>query len=524
LARFAFLTRCCALLVGLCLAGCASLPPMPPRPASTAFAGTASTSLGRIAAASLAGAGPGESGFRLLPAGDFAFNARTALIRRAERSLDVQYYQINNDSVGLQMLRDLRDAALRGVRVRVLVDDLYTEGEDELFRTLATLPNVEVRLFNPLPARGSNLYERLFLSLYDFNRINHRMHNKLFIADNRFAVSGGRNIADEYFMRSSRANFIDLDLVSAGPVVRDLSEVFDRYWNSEQAWPVQDVVPLDGDTASAERRFDSLVQHAAPELAPATPRDPLGQLPVDGELAAGRLALTFANASVFADAPAKVERNFRTATATTVELSVVEELQNARSEIRIVSPYFIPGSTGMAHLKDAIDHGIRVSVITNSLGATDEPLVHFRYTRYRRAMLKLGVEIYELSPDLARKTGTFGDFGKSFGRLHAKVTVIDRKRVFIGSMNYDERSAWSNTESGLLIDSPTLAAQILSFTERDRFESVYRLQLGDDGETVQWVVTHADGTEQVLSHEPHNDWLLDLKMMLLEPFASEDLL
>ena len=178
----------------------------------------------------------------------------------------------------------------------------------------------------------------------------------------------------------------------------------------------------------------------------------------------------------------------------------------------------------MAHLKDATDHGIRVTVLTNSLGATDEPLVHFRYTRYRRSMLKLGVTIYELSPDLASKVGTFGDFGKSFGRLHAKVTVIDRKRVFIGSMNFDERSAWSNTESGLLIDSPTLAAQILSFTERDRNESVYRLQLAADGETVQWVVTGTDGKEQVLDDEPHSNWLLSLKMFLLEPFASEDLL
>jgi putative cardiolipin synthase len=524
LARSALLIRCCALLAGLALAGCAGLPLMPPRDASTALSGTADTALGRIAAASLAGAAAGESGFRLLPAGDFAFDARTALIRRAERSLDVQYYQIDNDSVGLQMLRDLRDAAQRGVRVRLLVDDLYTEGEDELFRTFASLPNVEVRLFNPLPARGDNLYGRLFLSLYDFNRINHRMHNKLFIADNRFAVSGGRNMADEYFMRSRLANFIDLDVISAGPIVRDLSDVFDRYWNSEHAWPVQDVVPLASDAATAARRFDALVQHATPELAPATPLDPLGHLAVGSELSAGRLALSFANAAVFADAPTKVERNFRTPTATTVELSVIEELQSARSEIQIASPYFIPGSTGMAHIKEAIDHGIRVVVFTNSLGATDEPLVHFRYTRYRRAMLKLGVTIYELSPDLARKTGSFGDFGKSFGRLHAKVTVIDRKRVFIGSMNYDERSAWSNTESGLLIESPALAAQILSFIERDRLESVYRLQLAADGQTVQWVVTNPDGSEQVLSHEPHNDWLLDLKMMLLEPFASEDLL
>lgn len=274
----------------------------------------------------------------------------------------------------------------------------------------------------------------------------------------------------------------------------------------------------------AQRRFDTLIQHAASELSPATRRNPLGQLPVEEELGAGRLSLTFANASVFADAPTKVERSFRTPTATTVELSVIKELQSVHSEIQIASPYFIPGPTGIARLKEATDHGVHVTVFTNSLGATDEPLLHFRYTRYRRAMLKLGITIYELSPDLAWATGTFGDFGKSFDRLHAKVTVMDRQRVFIGSMNYGERSAWPNTESGLLIESPKLAEQILSFVGRDRFESVYRLQLAPDGETVQWVVTNGDGSEQVLAHEPHHDLLLDVKMILLEPFASEDLL
>ncbi|HZV91712.1 MAG TPA: phospholipase D family protein [Caldimonas sp.] len=511
-----------ALCAGAALAGCASLPPPSPRVASAAALDTAETQLGRLAAASLAGAGPGESGFRLLPTGDFAFDARTALIHRAERTLDVQYYQIADDSIGLQLLRDLRDAAARGVRVRLLVDDLYTGGEDPLFRTFATLPNVEVRLFNPLPARGGNLYGRLFFSLHDFSRINHRMHNKLFIADNRFAVSGGRNMADEYFMRSKLANFIDLDVISAGPVVRELSAVFDRYWNSEPAWPVQDVVPLRVEPADASGRFDSLVRHAPAELLPAS-SGPLGMTSVDDELAQGRLSLVFANAAVFADAPAKVGRGFRTPTATTVGTSVVEELQGARFEVQIASPYFIPGPTGMALLKEAIDHGVHVIVFTNSLGATDEPLVHFRYVRYRKAMLKLGVTIYELSPDLVRRSGSFGDFGKSFGRLHAKVTVLDRKRVFIGSMNYDERSAWSNTESGLLIESPELAGQILALTGRDRSESVYRLRLGPDDE-VQWVVTAADGTERVLSEEPHRNWLLGLKMFLLEPFASEDLL
>jgi putative cardiolipin synthase len=505
------------------LTGCASLPPMAPRDASTAFTDTRETVLGRLATTSLAGSAPGESGFRLLPTGDFAFDARVALIRRAERSLDVQYYQLQHDSVGLQFLRELAEAARRGVRVRLLVDDLYTEGEDELFRCFATLPNVEVRLFNPLPARGATLAGRLLFSLHDFGRINHRMHNKLFVADNRFSVSGGRNMADEYFMRSASANFIDMDVVSAGPVVRELSAVFDRYWNSEHAWPVQGVVPLTLDNAEAQRRFDEMVRHAPPELAPVS-KDPLGGVSLDGQLSAGRVPFNFAIATVFADNPAKVERGFRTATVSTVTRSMLEVLEGARSEVVITSPYFIPGSIGMEHIKEAIDHHIRVVVFTNSLGATDEPLVHWRYSRYRRAMLRLGVEIYELSPDLTREAGSFGNFGKSFGRLHAKIAVVDRRYLFIGSMNFDERSAWSNTESGLLIDSAALSAQIYGLVASDRSESVYHLRLAADAETIEWVVTDRNGKEQLLTDEPHSNWLLRLKMFLLEPFASEDLL
>ena len=230
---------------------------MPPRTESKAITDTRGTLLGRLATASLDGSGPGESGFRLLPDGDYAFDARIALARRAERSLDVQYYQIQRDSVGLQFLRELRDAARRGVRVRLLVDDLYTAGEDELFRDFAEFANVEVRLFNPLPSRGATLLGRLLFSLHEFTRINHRMHNKLFIADNRFSVSGGRNMADEYFMRSAKANFIDMDVIAAGSVVRELSAVFDRYWNSDFAYPVQSVVALQigrGDGAAPLRR------------------------------------------------------------------------------------------------------------------------------------------------------------------------------------------------------------------------------------------------------------------------------
>jgi putative cardiolipin synthase len=457
-----------------------------------------------------------------MPSGEFAFEARIALARSAERSLDAQYYQVQNDAIGLRFLGELAAAAHRGVRVRLLVDDLYTGDEDTLLRSMAALPNVEVRLFNPLPARGGSPARRIFWSLHEFTRINHRMHNKLFLADTRFSVSGGRNIADEYFMRSTSANFIDLDVLAAGPVVREQAKVFDLYWNSEHAWPIEAVVapprePMPGSL------FDDAVRAVAPEVElPAL--DPLDQPALGVELSSRRVTLAYAPAEVFADAPAKVVRRGRDENVSTVARSTLEAIGAAEREVLVASPYFIPGPIGMSLIEKARARGIRVGIFTNALGATDEPLVHWRYAHYRRALLKLGVELYELSPELARDAGSFGNFRKSFGRLHAKVALIDGRQLFVGSLNLDERSAWSNTEAGLLIQSPALTGAIQQLIADDRLASVYQLRLGADGETIEWVATGADGRQVVLQSEPHNSWLHRLKMQLIGPFAPEDLL
>ena len=245
-----------------------------------------------LAAASLERGRPRRIG--LPPAADrrIRLDARLALARRAVRSLDVQSYHLANDSVGLQFLRELRDAAGRGVRMRLLVDDLYTGGEDELFRSFAAIPNVEVRLFNPLPSRGGRASAASSRRCTSSAASTCRMHNKLFIADNRFSVSGGRNMAEEYFMRSTEANFIDMDVIAAGPVVREQSQVFDRYWNSALVYPVEEVLRAMAlrvaDSASVQR-FDEMVLAAPPEFLPPT-SDPLGRVSVDFELSAGRMA------------------------------------------------------------------------------------------------------------------------------------------------------------------------------------------------------------------------------------------
>ena len=227
--------RVVLLTIAVTLGGCAVLPGQVERPVSYSRSDVADTPLAQIAAASTPEDQQALSGFRLLPDGAQAFDARIALIRRAEKTLDVQYYVIASDATGREFLRELQGAAGRGVRVRILVDDLYATGQDELFAGLAAHDNVEVRMFNPLPVRGGSFAQRIFFSLHQFSRINHRMHNKLFIADGSFAVTGGRNIADEYFDRSGEANFIDMDLLSTGPVVQQLAEHLQRRLLKRQA-------------------------------------------------------------------------------------------------------------------------------------------------------------------------------------------------------------------------------------------------------------------------------------------------
>ena len=254
--------RLLTALFVLLIAGCTTLPPRIAQPASSAIADTGVTPLGRIAAASLADAPGGDTGFRLLPSGEMAFDARLALAEAATRSIDAQYYHIHADTAGAAFLAALRDAAVRGVRVRLLVDDYHAGDLYPVLRGLAAFPNAEVRLFNPLPQRYGTPMRRMLMSLHEFTRVNRRMHNKLFVADNQIAVYGGRNIADEYFTRHGEANFIDLDVLSAGAVVRELSASFDRYWNSEQVWALEQTLHAFG-TRHGTRRAARRLRRAA---------------------------------------------------------------------------------------------------------------------------------------------------------------------------------------------------------------------------------------------------------------------
>ena len=519
------------------LSGCASLPGGVVRPPSQAVTDVGATPLARAALQATPDDQRHLSGLRLLPDGPEAFSTRIALARAARRSLDVQYYLIVPDDSGRQFLRELRDAAERGVRVRLLIDDLHAAELDDLLPGLAAHDNVQIRLFNPLPVRTGGFETRLLLSFNEFARVNRRMHNKLFIADNSIAVTGGRNIANEYFMRSEGANFIDMDVATIGPAVRGLSEVFDRYWNSEQAYPLDALVPALGTREQERARFDAWLAHApdaVPEAqapatdaqAPATDahaatvqvRDAAAPLAVAADAVAG---WRFASVQIIADEPGKA-----TAPAEGMANAMDSALLlmgSARSDVLIVSPYFVPGRRGLALMHSAIDHGIRVSVMTNSLAATDEPLAHWAYTRYRTEMLKMGVSVSELSPVPHRHFATTGRTRSSFGRLHAKVAVVDQRWLLVGSMNMDGRSSRSNTEVGLVIDDAGLAGEALALMQHHWSHGHYRLRIAATDGRVEWLAP--DGTEgDVLRAEPDVPWFRRLRLGVMSLFVSEDLL
>ena len=523
-----WLAKALVWLLGCSLIGCAHLPAPVPRVPTLALPASTATTLGRIAAES----SPDEalSGFRLLPIGAFAIDTRLALIQRAERSIDVQYYLIQNDETGRFLLRSLRDAARRGVRVRLLMDDLYTAGSDSVLLGLAAQPNVEIRLFNPFPGGRGYFLTRFLASAHDFNRVNRRMHNKLLIVDGAMAVTGGRNIANEYFMRHALANFVDLDAFVTGALVPMLAQMFDDYWNSPVVFPLHAIVPPPDDPSELQAQFDSAtgpVVAPPPEPPPST--DVLGYGPLSDELDAGRLGLVWAPATAYADPPSRLKGMAITYALVPLQdvesvlYNVLDLMRGARSEVVITSPYLIPGERGMAFLTEQRARGIKFKILTNSLAATDEPLVHVGYRKYRRDMLRLGVELYELSPVRVHRARRLGMFATSQGRLHAKTAVVDRRRIFIGSMNFDPRSEKTNTEMGIFIDSPQLAREVLRLMDLDKLQASYRLMLAPDGQGLRWLAAD-DEVEVSFDDEPDVSFATKFWLELLAPLAPEELL
>ncbi|SDC80332.1 Phosphatidylserine/phosphatidylglycerophosphate/cardiolipin synthase [Variovorax sp. CF079] len=513
-----------ALVLSLLVCGCASLPSVVERPVSTSIAAPADAPLPALAR-ELA-IPPGQSALRSIPMPHHALAARLELIARAQSSLDLQTYHIADDATGRLLLRALRDAAKRGVRVRLLVDDFHTEGLDELLLGLAAHPGAEVRLFNPFAYGRDASPVRLWQFLTDFGRLNHRMHNKLFVADGVFAIAGGRNLVDDYFLRSARSNFIDFDLLAAGALVPELSRSFDAYWNSERVYPLQAVAGNRLNAAQRRARFEQR-----------TAGDTRGSVPGLSEVAAGNalrprpdpsneglFGFFIAPAGAFADAPVKLRNDSYEPGADSVTGRLIRLLATeAKSEVILVSPYFVPGRVGMAHLRQLRARGVDVRIFTNATGVSDEPLVGAGYEPYRLEMLRLGVRVFEVtSGRLKRDAGLRSVLGSSTGRLHAKLGFVDRKILLAGSLNLDGRSALINTELGLLVRSPGLVAQLLDFYRVDTNVGVYEVRLKPDGQSLEWIGLDPEGEPERLDEEPESTWLLRLKLRLISLFVPEE--
>jgi putative cardiolipin synthase len=483
------------------------LPDRPEPPLSEALDArlASETRLGR-ALAEQTGRHPGETGLHPLFDPLDAFAARYLLVQAAERSLDVQYYIWGDDLTGTLTLQALLEAAERGVRVRLLLDDNGVEGLDARLAALASHERVEVRLFNPFAQR----WPRWVNYFTEFRRSNRRMHNKSFTADNRATIVGGRNVADEYFAAGSGLLFADLDVLAVGEVVGAVSEDFDRYWNSESAWPVESLLgPPDNLSLSSLQREATRLHRDGRAL---TYLDNFERSDFVERFLDGRLDMIWARAELLSDDPRKIlDKPGPRGT-------LAEQLQRTvglpKERMYIVSPYFVPTREGARLFAELAREGVDITVLTNSLEATDVAAVHSGYARFRKRLLAAGVKLFEMQrlSGQERRHGT-GPMGSSGSSLHAKTFAVDGRRVFVGSFNFDPRSARLNTEMGLLIESPELAAELEETFEVDVPERAYSVHLDEAG-GLYWIERTESGTVRH-EHEPHTGFFKRLGVAIL---------
>ena len=463
-----------------------------PRTVSTAFEDSESTRLGQFFGPA-ADEHPGLSGFSLLSHGREAFIARLALADLAERSLDMQYFSWDGDTTGRIIVDSVIKAADRGVRARLLVDDAFFKSSDAVKAALDAHPNVEIRLFNPLTNRRWSILDFIL----DFGRVNRRMHNKLMVADNAAAIVGGRNIGDIYYGVNTIANYRDLDVLAVGPVVRDLSGVFDRFWNSPSTVPIAAIVNRTYGAAD----LDAILVRLREAIATADYPYPIDQ---DLEELAAQSAdlrdnLVWARGAVIADKPETIARGRE---SDEVVRFIRERVAQLKEELLVESPYFVLPAGAQATVKALHERDVRVRALTNSLASNDMLPAHSGYAKTRRRLLENGMELYELRPDTdAFRPGWSLRSGRSPAALHTKAMAFDREAVFIGSFNLDPRSAVINTEAGLYIESPELAERLTAYMATGVVPAnSYRVLLDPNGKIV-WE-TERDGQSVRYRDEP----------------------
>ena len=513
--------RALTLLALLAVSGCASLPKSIEKPVTVAVPFSERTALGRLAAQ--ANEGRNLSGFRLLPSGQEAFASLITLADHAERSIDIQQYIIEQDESSRALLRHVRAAAARGVRVRILVDDFNTVGKDRRMMRLSEQENLQIQVFNPFPGGRLSFLTRFISSAREIPRINHRMHNKLFVADDAIAVTGGRNIGDQYFVKDKENNFVDLDVLAAGPVVPRLSASFDAFWNSKYSYPIATLAAPAG-AAAVAGVLGSGTRAAGTPTPPTT--DPVTSASanfLEQDIEAGKLELTWVPAAVLADQPAKIAGEEDPERIDTIADSVAALMRTANEEVTVISAYFVPGKSGVELLHDLVARGVHVRILTNSLSTTDSPLVHIGYSRYRKALLEAGIELYEMRAVLGQKKLRFHPFRSSRASLHAKSLVIDHKTVFIGSMNMDARSARTNSELGLVIRSTGIARQVEALFDDVVADGSYALSLTGNHRGIVWSLGEG-AARKSWTKDPDTSVMKRLSLKLMTPFAPDDLL
>jgi putative cardiolipin synthase len=453
------------LAVAVLVAGCATVDFEYPREASQAIEPSTDTSLKRGFDQWLE-ENPGPSGFYPLFDGSDALGVRLRLIARAEKSIDIQYFLMKADTAGFTFGTALVEAANRGVRIRFLLDDIFTTIEDRELQLLERHENIEVRLYNPVAGRGT----KMFGFVGDFQRANRRMHNKSFTVDNQVTIVGGRNIADEYFGIETRGEFMDLDVVGIGPVAAEVSEKFDRFWNDDRAVPLAAVTK-----PAAEEELDELgrqIRESYLDKVLAASAESQTTSLVEA-LFDDRQRLFSADADVITDDPEKLyNRPGSDYAILATELGLL--IEQAESEVMLLTPYFVPGKDGIEYWRSLVEQGVRVVIVTNSLATNNHTAVHSGYSRYRKRVLDAGVELYEIRVDGGRDPN-------AALTLHTKAFLIDREKTFIGSLNLDPRSLDINTEMGVVIKSREMAEGIAEVVDEQLPVRAWRLGRDESG-------------------------------------------
>jgi len=493
---FKFIKNSVILIIAGLLGGCATVSFDQPKSYSTAIMDTGNTTLGEYAA-HITDQHKGGSGFYPLDYGMDALGVRLRLAERAEKSIDLQYFLMKLDTAGAVLANGLLRAADRGVRIRFLLDDVFTTVPDRSFLLMNQHPNIEIRMFNPVSRRG--IYALNFAG--QFSQANRRMHNKSFTVDNSISVVGGRNIADEYFQLKEDVVFADFDILAVGPIVAEISDSFDEFWNHSRAVPVEQFIKdKKGEDLEFVRReiaeefdgiYDSVYEQAL-------------NSPLLKDLIAKQLPLYAAQARVLADSPDKLVNEINE-THMRLVMELRDVILSAEKEIVFISPYYIPGDGGVELIRGLVAKGVRIIILTNSLASTNHVVVHSAYARYRRDVIQAGAELYEARANAAREVKGDVD-GPEKLTLHTKAIIVDQKKLFVGSLNLDPRSIELNAEMGLLIDSEALVADSTKDGEQGLATLTYRVLINDKGK-LEW---HSliDGQEVITTKEPlTSGWL-----------------